>query len=44
MAAFGSKIQGGMKTKFLDSVWPGEYKPWSREEASMAAIGGEGGK
>jgi hypothetical protein len=30
--------------KFLESVWPGGYEPRRRGEASMAGVGGKGGK
>lgn len=38
MEVFGSKVGGGTKVKFLESVWSGEYKPRSSEEASMAGV------
>lgn len=38
MELFGSKVERGTKVSFLESVWPSEDKPRSREEASLAGV------
>lgn len=38
MELYGSEGGRGTKMSFLESVWPSEDKPRSREEASVAGV------